>query len=273
MKKFLTILLLVVTTFAFGENELPPAIQSLKNAGLTIWQMKSAKWKTNSNGRVKILNDDGTVFIDCASFKFYSEGRYGFFREMNYVPAWSLEHKEYIGQYAGRATYAVAQLAKGEEKWEGKDFDILDEDGNSILQFPIDDASGLGYVDGKCAVKVGKLWGFIDRDGNWLCEPKFEGASFLDGKYGIISDEYGTAQHVGIINDQYEIIMPVTPHLFNVRRIEKDGRLAIYVQDKKNNYYEIEKLVDLYNANGQNLNKTLKVYQKLYDTSYSQFLH
>ena len=260
MRKSLTILLLVATTFAFGENETPPAIQALKNAGITVWSIGNGKWKTTSAGSTKVLNEDGTVFIECANLKSSSEGRYVIARKIEYTPAFILETKDYIGGN----TYAVTTHFRGEEKWVETDFDILDEDGNSILQFPINGASY--YVDGKCAVKVGKLWGFIDKDGNWLCEPKFAHANLLVGKYGIISDEFGS--NVGIINDQYEIVIPVTPRLFNVRRFEVNGEYVIYTDDKKGNHYEIEKLVDLYNSNGQNLNKTIKAYKELYSTAF-----
>lgn len=254
MRKFLTILLLVATTSAFGENETPPAIQALKNAGITVWSIGNGKWYTTSTEGTKILNEDATVFIECASFNGYSEGRYVLARKKEFIRSYDERIKDYIG----------GGLYEGTGTWVKKDFDILDEDGNSILQFPINDASF--YVDGKCAVKVGKLWGFIDKDGNWLCEPKFVGALFLEGKYGIIGDRF--CEYVGIINDQYEIIMPVTTYFLYARRVMTNEGIITIIVDRKDNHYEVEKFVDLYNSNGQNLDKTIKAYKKLYSTTY-----
>lgn len=261
MKKFLIILLLLVTTFIWGKNETPSAIQTLQNAGMTVWSIGDGKWKTNTNdGRVKILNDDGSVFLDCLGFKFYSEGRYAFFQTMTTTYS---SVKYTVETKVDGTTYYTEK--SNPESVSTSDWDIIDEKGQSILKFPIDGTSGWGYINGKCAVKIGKLWGFIDRDGNLLCEPKFAHADLIQGKYGTISDEFGS--NVGIINDQYEIIIPVTSQLFNVRRIKVNGEYVIYTDGKNGHHYEVEKLVDLYNFNGRNLNKTLKAYQKLYATT------
>ena len=51
-------LLLVVSLSSYGQNAVPPAIQTLKKAGMTVFPLGEGKWQTTVNGKVRVFNDD-----------------------------------------------------------------------------------------------------------------------------------------------------------------------------------------------------------------------
>ena len=134
-----------------------------------------------------------------------------------------------------------------------------------ILKFPIDGATI--FDEGLCAVKVNGKYGFIDLNGNMVCKPKFDYAYKFFGDYGVILDKY--QNHVGIINKEFEILLPVSKEFTSVRFFDKEykGCKGLSLGTKGDVFYEVEHLVKCYFSNERNLKKALKEYDKTYRTT------
>lgn len=263
LRRISVVLLLAVSLSAKGQENVPPAIQTLKNAGLTVSSIGGGKWYAPVNGSARIFNDDGTVFGDFTSYISFEQNRMvvtkGTYTYEGSEPTeWIIARVKIYGEYIPvKKTYG----SKREGCTVNTDWDILDEKGNSILKFPIDKATK--FSEGLCAVKVDGKWGFIDLDGNMVCEPKFDNAFIFYGDYGLISDKYD--RYAGIINKKFEIVLPVSK-LLKVQFLEKEykGYKGLVVVNESGEPRDIELLRKCYLANGRNLKKAIKEYDKKY---------
>ena len=61
LRKLFLWLFLVVSLSSNGQNTVPPAIQTLKKAGMTVFPLGEGKWQTRVNGKVRVFNDDASV--------------------------------------------------------------------------------------------------------------------------------------------------------------------------------------------------------------------
>ena len=52
-KKYLLLVLLLISITSNGQEQTPPAIQALKNAGITTFYIGNGKWQTNVNKKLK----------------------------------------------------------------------------------------------------------------------------------------------------------------------------------------------------------------------------
>ena len=219
-------LLLVVSLSSNGQNAVPPAIQTLKKAGMTVFPLGEGKWQTTVNGKVRVFNDDASVFGEFTSVSSFNQHRMIVTKGVitiegtkptELIVGWVLESDTKI---------SPDQPVKKRINFGSKgfstlsDWDILDEEGKSILKFPIDGATI--FDEGLCAVKVNGKYGFIDLNGNMVCKPKFDYAYKFFGNYGVIEDKY--QNHVGIINKEFEILLPVSKEFISVRFFVKEHK-------------------------------------------------
>ncbi len=79
---------------------------------------------------------------------------------------------------------------------------VIEAKYNDVLCFPDD------TPDSIAAVKVGRLWGFINKEGNYVLEPQFDEAYIVmngfarikkDGKWGFVNDK-----GIVVVEPQYE---------------------------------------------------------------------
>lgn len=244
------------------QDDIPAAIQTLKNAGITVFSIGNGKWEMVGNGKVKILNDDGSVFGEFTNVVSYSQNRMVVTKGTYTVKPTEV----FLGWYYDSSNIPIpVKKTLGNVKEEYTivtDWDIIDNNGKSILKFPIYDANI--FQEGLCAVRVSDKYGFIDLDGNLVCEPKFDYAYRFFGEYGIIEDKY--RNHVGIINKKFEILLPVSKELCDVRNFvpEYKGCKGLSLGTKKGIFYEVKTLLEYYTKNGNNLKKALKEYDNKY---------
>ena len=75
LRKLFLWLFLVVSLSSNGQNTVPPAIQTLKNAGMTVFSLGEGKWQTIVNGKVRVLNADASVFGEFTSVSSFHQNR------------------------------------------------------------------------------------------------------------------------------------------------------------------------------------------------------
>ena len=259
-------LLLVVSLSSNGQNAVPPAIQTLKKAGMTVFPLGEGKWQTTVNGKVRVLNDDASVFGEFTSVSSFNQHRMVVTKGVitiegteptELIVGWVRENDTKFSPYLP----VKKRINFGSKGFSTlSDWDILDEEGKSILKFPIDGATI--FDEGLCAVKVNGKYGFIDLNGNMVCKPKFDYAYKFFGNYGVIEDKY--QNHVGIINKEFEILLPVSKEFISVRFFVKEhkGCKGLSLGTKGDVFYEVEHLVKCYFSNERNLKKALKEYDK-----------
>lgn len=271
LRKLFLGLFLVVSLSSNGQNTVPPAIQTLKNAGMTVFSIGEGKWQTIVNGKVRVLNDDASVFGEFTSVESFHQNRMVVTKGVITIEG-TKPTELIVGWVKENDTKSSPLLpvkktiSFGSEGFSTfSDWDILDEEGKSILKFPIDDAKI--FDEGLCAVKVNGKYGFIDLDGNMVCEPKFDYAYKFFGDYGVIMDKY--KNHVGIINKEFEILLPVSKKFTDVRLFDKEykGCKGLSLGTKDGAFYEVAHLVKCYFSNEKNLKKALKEYDKTYRTT------
>ena len=264
-------LLLVVSLSSNGQNAVPPAIQTLKKAGMTVFSIGEGKWQTIVNGKVRVLNDDASVFGEFTTVKSFHQHRLVVTKgeitiegtkPTELIVGWVKENDTKFSPWLP-VKKTISFGSKGFSTFS--DWDILDEEGKSILKFPIYDATI--FDEGLCAVKVNGKYGFIDLNGNMVCKPKFDYAYKFFGDYGVILDKY--QNHVGIINKEFEILLPVSKEFTSVRFFDKEykGCKGLSLGTKGDVFYEVEHLVKCYFSNERNLKKALKEYDKTYRTT------
>lgn len=264
-------LLLVVSLSSYGQNAVPPAIQTLKKAGMTVFPLGEGKWQTTVNGKVRVFNDDASVFGEFTSVSSFNQHRMVVTKGVitiegtkptELIVGWVRENDTKFSPYLP----VKKRINFGSKGFSTlSDWDILDEEGKSILKFPIDGATI--FDEGLCAVKVNGKYGFIDLNGNMVCKPKFDYAYKFFGNYGVIEDKY--QNHVGIINKEFEILLPVSKEFISVRFFVKEhkGCKGLSLGTKGDVFYEVEHLVKCYFSNERNLKKALKEYDKTYRTT------
>lgn len=264
-------LLLVVSLSSNGQNAVPPAIQTLKKAGMTVFPLGEGKWQTTVNGKVRVFNDDASVFGEFTTVKSFHQHRLVVTKgeitiegtkPTELIVGWVRENDTKFSPWLP-VKKTISFGSKGFSTFS--DWDILDEEGKSILKFPIYDATI--FDEGLCAVKVNGKYGFIDLNGNMVCKPKFDYAYKFFGNYGVIEDKY--QNHVGIINKEFEILLPVSKEFISVRFFDKEykGCKGLSLGTKGDVFYEVEHLVKCYFSNERNLKKALKEYDKIYRTT------
>lgn len=264
-------LLLVVSLSSNGQNAVPPAIQTLKKAGMTVFPIGEGKWQTTVNGKVRVFNDDASVFGEFTTVKAFHQHRLVVTKgeitiegtkPTELIVGWVKENDTKFSPWLP-VKKTISFGSKGFSTFS--DWDILDEEGKSILKFPIYDATI--FDEGLCAVKVNGKYGFIDLNGNMVCKPKFDYAYKFFGDYGVILDKY--KNHVGIINKEFEILLPVSKEFTSVRFFDKEykGCKGLSLGTKGDVFYEVEHLVKCYFSNERNLKKALKEYDKTYRTT------
>lgn len=256
-------LLLVVSLSSNGQNAVPPAIQTLKKAGMTVFPLGEGKWQTTVNGKVRVFNDDASVFGEFTSVSSFNQHRMIVTKGVitiegtkptELIVGWVRENDTKFSPYLP----VKKRINFGSKGFSTlSDWDILDEEGKSILKFPIDGATI--FDEGLCAVKVNGKYGFIDLNGNMVCKPKFDYAYKFFGNYGVIEDKY--QNHVGIINKEFEILLPVSKEFISVRFFVKEhkGCKGLSLGTKGDVFYEVEHLVKCYFSNERNLKKALKL--------------
>ena len=264
-------LLLVVSLSSNGQNDVPPAIQTLKKAGMTVFPLGEGKWQTTVNGKVRVFNDDASVFGEFTSVSSFNQHRMVVTKgeitiegtePTELIVGWVRENDTKSSSYIP----VKKRIDFGSKGFSTlSDWDILDEEGKSILKFPIDGATI--FDEGLCAVKVNGKYGFIDLNGNMVCKPIFDYAYKFFGNYGVIKDKY--KNHVGIINKGFEILLPVSKEFISVRYFveEHKGCKGLSLGTKGDVFYEVEHLVKCYFSNERNLKKALKEYDKTYRTT------
>ena len=264
-------LLLVVSLSSNGQNAVPPAIQTLKKAGMTVFPLGEGKWQTTVNGKVRVFNDDASVFGEFTSVSSFNQHRMIVTKGVitiegtkptELIVGWVRENDTKFSPYLP----VKKRINFGSKGFSTlSDWDILDEEGKSILKFPIDGATI--FDEGLCAVKVNGKYGFIDLNGNMVCKPKFDYAYKFFGNYGVIEDKY--QNHVGIINKEFEILLPVSKEFISVRFFVKEhkGCKGLSLGTKGDVFYEVEHLVKCYSTNARNLKTALKEYDKTYRTT------
>ena len=264
-------LLLVVSLSYNGQNAVPPAIQTLKKAGMTVFPLGEGKWQTTVNGKVRVFNDDASVFGEFTTVKSFHQHRLVVTKgeitiegtkPTELIVGWVRENDTKFSPYLP----VKKRINFGSKGFSTlSDWDILDEEGKSILKFPIDGATI--FDEGLCAVKVNGKYGFIDLNGNMVCKPKFDYAYKFFGDYGVILDKY--QNHVGIINKEFEILLPVSKEFTSVRFFDKEykGCKGLSLGTKGDVFYEVEHLVKCYFSNERSLKKALKEYDKTYRTT------
>lgn len=271
MRKLFLWLFLVVSLSSNGQNTVPPAIQTLKKAGMTVFSIGEGKWQTIVNGKVRVLNDDASVFGEFTTVKSFHQHRLVVTKgeitiegtkPTELIVGWVKENDTKFSPWLP-VKKTISFGSKGFSTFS--DWDILDEEGKSILKFPIYDATI--FDEGLCAVKVNGKYGFIDLNGNMVCKPKFDYAYKFFGDYGVILDKY--QNHVGIINKEFEILLPVSKEFTSVRFFDKEykGCKGLSLGTKGDVFYEVEHLVKCYFSNERNLKKALKEYDKTYRTT------
>ena len=271
LRKLFLWLFLVVSLSSNGQNTVPPAIQTLKKAGMTVFSIGEGKWQTIVNGKVRVLNDDASVFGEFTTVKSFHQHRLVVTKgeitiegtkPTELIVGWVRENDTKFSPYLP----VKKRINFGSKGFSTlSDWDILDEEGKSILKFPIYDATI--FDEGLCAVKVNGKYGFIDLNGNMVCKPKFDYAYKFFGDYGVILDKY--QNHVGIINKEFEILLPVSKEFTSVRFFDKEykGCKGLSLGTKGDVFYEVEHLVKCYFSNERNLKKALKEYDKTYRTT------
>ena len=276
LRKLFLWLFLVVSLSSNGQNTVPPAIQTLKKAGMTVFSIGEGKWQTIVNGKVRVLNDDASVFGEFTTVKSFHQHRLVVTKgeitiegtkPTELIVGWVKENDTKFSPWLP-VKKTISFGSKGFSTFS--DWDILDEEGKSILKFPIYDATI--FDEGLCAVKVNGKYGFIDLNGNMVCKPKFDYAYKFFGDYGVILDKY--QNHVGIINKEFEILLPVSKEFTSVRFFDKEykGCKGLSLGTKGDVFYEVEHLVKCYFSNERNLKKALKEYDKTYRTTSRSFL-
>lgn len=271
LRKLFLGLFLVVSLSSNGQNTVPPAIQTLKKAGMTVFSLGEGKWQTIVNGKVRVLNDDASVFGEFTSVSSFHQNRMVVTKgeitiegtkPTELIVGWVKENDTKSSPLLP-VKKTISFGSKGFSTLS--DWDILDEEGKSILKFPIYGATI--FDEGLCAVKVNGKYGFIDLDGNMVCEPKFDYAYKFFGDYGVIEDKY--KNHVGIINKEFEILLPVSKKFTSVRLFDKEykGCKGLSLGTKDGAFYEVAHLVKCYFSNEKKLKKALKEYDETYRTT------
>ena len=271
LRKLFLGLFLVVSLSSNGQNTVPPAIQTLKKAGMTVSPLGEGKWQTIVNGKVRVLNDDASVFGEFTSVSSFHQNRMVVAKGVitiagtkptELIVGWVKENDTKSSPWLP-VKKTISFGSKGFSTLS--DWDILDEEGKSILKFPIDGATI--FDEGLCAVKVNGKYGFIDLNGNMVCEPKFDYAYKFFGDYGVIEDKY--KNHVGIINKEFEILLPVSKKFTCAGLFDKEykGCKGLSLGTKDGAFYEVAHLVKCYFSNEKNLKKALKEYDETYRTT------
>lgn len=84
------------------------------------------------------------------------------------------------------------------------------------------------FHEGRCAVKVGDVWGYIDKTGEIVVEPQYLNAyGYSEGLASVCFDDKW-----GFINEEGKMVIPPqfdNPAYFlnDVAFVEKDGKLGI----------------------------------------------
>ena len=270
LRKLFLGLFLVVSLSSNGQKTVPSAIQTLKKAGMTVFSLGEGKWQTIVNGKVRVLNDDAFVFGEFTSVSSFHQHRMDVTKgeitiegtkPTELIVGWVKENNTKFSPWLP----VKKTVSLGSEGYSTfSDWDILDEEGKSILKFPIYGATI--FDEGLCAVKVNGKYGFIDLDGNMVCKPKFDYAYKFFGNYGVIEDKY--KNHVGIIDKEFEILLPVSKQFTSVGFFVKEykGCKGLSLGTKGGAFYEVEHLVKCYLSNERNLKKALKEYDETYRT-------
>lgn len=75
LRRIFVVSLFAVSLSANGQKEVPQAIQTLRNAGLTVSSIGGGKWFAPIDGNARIFNDDGTVFGDFTGYISFEQNR------------------------------------------------------------------------------------------------------------------------------------------------------------------------------------------------------
>lgn len=279
MKTVLSLICIVLFTLftdisSQAQNDsIPPFIKNLESAGIMVFNIGEGYYKYHRNdSKIVVIKGDGTII-----------GEYTQVGEF-------IEERLTLTSSTRIATKTETVL-KSDHTWDGKfilyegdettrqlflsDYDIVDPDFNSILKFPINSfvifKDGIGTFED---TSIGKhkgpdgyfhyLWGIMDKDGNLICEPKFEhiSQSHYDGYY-IIGDK--SQSKFGVCDKAGNIIIPISS-TFKSYRIYIDEMTGeqtfILTKDKaarrEKGAYKVTDLVEAY-LETNDLKKAIKI--------------
>lgn len=132
--------------------------------------------------------------------------------------------KAFDKTFTGTVHYLEDNLAVA-RKYEGK-VGWLDKNGNWVLKPQFDGLSPL--VNGLAAASINGKYGYIDKSGNWVIKPKFDHAyNFAANGLACVEvdDKYGYIDKTGniVIKPQFDLANDFADNGLALVKIEKDG--------------------------------------------------
>lgn len=254
-------------------DSIPPFIKNLESAGIKVFYIGEGYYKYYRNdSKIVVLKGDGTIIGEYTEVGEFIEER------LTLTSSTRIATKTETVLKSGHTWDGKFILYEGDETTRQlflSDYDIVDPHFHSILKFPINSfvifKDGIGTFED---TSIGKhkgpdgyfhyLWGIMDKDGNLICEPKFEhiSQSHYDGYY-IIGDKY--LSKFGVCDKAGNIIIPISSTFKNYKIYidEVTGEQTfVLTKDKAARYekgaYKVTDLVEAY-LETNDLKKAIKI--------------
>ncbi len=254
-------------------DSIPPFIKNLESAGIKVFYIGEGYYKYYRNdSKIVVLKGDGTIIGEYTQVGEFIEERLTLTSSTRIATKTETVPKS---GYTYDGKFILYEDDKTTKQLFLSDYDIVDPNFHSILKFPINSfvifKDGIGTFED---TSIGKhkgpdgffyyLWGIMDKDGNLICEPKFEHISQIhyDGYY-IIGDKY--LSKFGVCDKAGNIIIPISS-TFKDYRIYIDEvtgeQTFVLTKDKAGRYekgaYKVTDLVEAY-LETNDLKKAIKI--------------
>ena len=267
-KRLILGLLLILFSMHLSAQELPPVVKNLESMGFKVFYIGEGYYKyQNLTSNYVVLKGDGTIIGEFAAVGAFRDGRLSIARGSQVVSS-----MRDVVQYASDRgnSFSYNDIA---HKVVLSNYDIVDRDFNSILQFPINSfvifRDGLGsFEDAHAGKYKGRddfpayLCGIMDINGNLICPPTFEFITEIPlGGYFVIGDKF--QGQFGVCDTSGHIVIPISKTFKGYRRLinnETHEETFILTKAASGKYekgaYKVSELVKYY-AQTQDLKRAI----------------
>lgn len=227
--------LIPIKSIAADSDTIPPVIRILVDAGIKVTDIGEGYYSYPHGSKIKVIDSQGKVKCEVTAIEGrFCEGRLKIARDTETVT----RYREHYGQvrdgYDTPFTHSGLIKTK-EQQLQLSNYDIVDTDFNSILKFPIYSLTGR-FRAGKCPyTDVNNKVGFIDLDGNMICEPRYGNVWNINAAnipYWVIGDSKYNGNK-GLLDLNLNEVLPISHHFKNmVAFLEADGQIRGYLFTK-----------------------------------------